>query len=1193
MTGPDAARADRRAHLAIGGIILMGVLLRLLVLRSPGFPSDVGTFMAWAERLVQLGPLGFYEPGYFSDYPPGYLYVLWLLGALFDGELLRLAVKAASIPADIAIALIAASLAWRAAGRPSAVLAAGLWMLSPGPIFAGPYWGQVDAVGTVPFMLALIFAGRGHWTSAGVLAGVAAMVKPQFGLALIVILAAATVVWLRHADWRPAVRVLGAAAGAVLVLGLPFRSGPADLVALVRSASETYPYTSLYAFNLWSIVGDFWKPDDRFVVAGALLLVLGIGAACAITWRRRDVATLLAAGALAAFAFYFLPTRAHERYLFPAFALLLPLVVTRRGLLWPYVALALSFAASLYFAFTRYPQNDLRAAQWLEQTLFTRNGQIALALLMLAVAAYLAWRLWRADASLEPDQAVTPVPVGASSVGVRPPLRLPAILALGGQPTRRDLAAALLIALVVLATRGYRLDQPRDMYFDEVYHARTAFELLAERDPYEWTHPHLAKEIMALGILAFAGDRVVATEPAVPAVAFAVANDGTRAYATSDALLVRSRDGRELGRVSLADAGRPAAIGFDGSDIVLATDRQVARYARDGRVVASAPLPAGVGQVRALAIAEPRVVVAGDRGTALFQSLGQTAQLSANPAIALTAKPDGSQFFALQADGVVRLLDPTSGNDSVTLSAKGPASAIAYAQSANRIFVARSDTAALDVIDIDGRSTDTVPLANGRTGAFARGATALALVPRTQFLYALADGRVVVVETHGASPYAAIPASTTDRFLGVDGEGDVLVVAGGDTASRVETGRHALAWRIPGVLFAAVLAFFLFLLSRRLFASPLVAYLVGAAVVLDGSMFAQARIGMNDIYVTTFIVAAWYFIVAAHRPRRAAWLDLLIAGVLVGLGAATKWAAMYTLAGIFVAAVAVTARAYERGRPGTGGPLDLLAGRGRNAALLFGSFAIVPAVLYLGAYQSWFGGAMAPYGWNLWELTQQMYWYHSSLTSPHCAGAPWWSWPVDLKPVYWYFGQSGGGANGYIYDAGNPILFWAALPATMVVGGLAIRARSAALGLVVFALLVQFVAWIPISRVLFFYHFFTALPFYLLALAVVLALVWERRRTAALVYLAVAAAVFVFFYPFVSGVPIPGDLAGVYFILPTWQYDPAFYPTESCSTPVSASLGTSLTVAVAWAYELAALALGVAVALDVPFARRALARVGL
>src|SRR5258706_3834911 len=540
----------------------------------------------------------------------------------------------------------------------------------------------------------------------------------------------------------------------------------------------------------------------------------------------------------------------------------------------------------------------------------------------------------------------------------------------------------------------------------------------------------------------------------------------------------------------------------------------------------------------------------------------------------MTAKPDGSAIFLLEAGGAIHQIDPLTGKDTPTVAARGPSSAIAYALAPNRLFVARTDTAALDVIDLDAHSSDTVPLVNDRTGNITGPATALALVARTQLLYALTPGKVVVVETHGASPFAAIPVAATDRFLGIDGEDDKLLVAGGDTVERIESGRHAFAWRLPGVVFAAMLAFFLVLLTRRLFAAPIVAYLVGAAIVLDGSMFAQARIGMNDIYVTTFIVATWYFIVAAHRPRRSAVLDIVIAGVLIGLGAASKWAAIYTLAGIFVASVAVTAYAYERGRPGTGGPLDLFKGRGRNAALLFGSFAVIPAALYLASYVKWFGGPTAPYGWNLVELTQQMYWYHSSLTAPHCAGAPWWAWPLDLKPVYWYFGQSVSGLNGYIYDAGNPILFWVALPAAAIVGGYAVRARSAALGVVMLAMLTQYVAWIPISRVLFFYHFFTALPFYLLCLAIVLALLYERRRRGVLIFGAIAAAAFLFFYPFVSGVPIPGDAAGVYFVLPTWQYDPAVYPTDSWPTQISASIATSLAVTVAWAYQAAPLPLG-------------------
>ncbi|HEY6203797.1 MAG TPA: phospholipid carrier-dependent glycosyltransferase [Candidatus Limnocylindria bacterium] len=1175
--------------------------VRLLTLRSPGFVTDVGTFQAWAEHMVQVGPGGFYSPDYFSDYPPGYLYILWFLGALLDGEFLRLAVKAASIPADVAIATLAAMLAWRHAGRGNAILAAGLWSLSPGAIFAGPYWGQIDSVGSLPLFAALVAAGRGRWATAGTLAAIAAMIKPQFGIGAIVIGAAVLIELLRLRRWEPLVRVGVAGVLTALVLGAPFRAGPAELFELVRQAAAFYQYTSLFAFNVWSIVGDFWKPDAAYFGPGVVLLVAGLLVACLPLWQRRDTAAFLAAGAIAACAFYFLPTRAHERYLFPVFVLLLPLAATRARLLWPYVSLSLLFALSLYFAFTRYdgirfggPAVDLKVPAWLEASLFTRNGQILIALVMLGLAALVAWRLLRGEARLEPSFDVG-MPATAAPVEQRTGWRLPAALGPGRAPTRRDVSIALLVALAILLTRGYRLDHPRDMYFDEVYHARTAFELLAQRDPYEWTHPHLAKEIMALSILAFGDDRVVGREPLRPnVIAFAVGPDGTRAFASSDGEITLRARGADADRSVVIGASGLHALALDGQRILWVTDtelfqRPVAEQPSNSQI-SRAKLPM-TGPITGLVMSGGRIVVATRSGIAIYTAIDTAPITSLVGAVAVTSNTDGTELYVLDARGDVHVLDPATGSETRQLPGGGPGRAIAYAQAPNRLFVARTDAPSLDVYELPNGQRDSVTLGNARTGTFSSGATALVLVPRTQFLYALAEGRVVVVEVHGASPFVSIPVSGS--LLAIDNDDDKLLVAGASGVERIETGRHALAWRLPGVALGAILAFFLVLLARRLFSSPLIPWLAGAAVLLDGSMFAQARIGMNDIYVATFIVAAWYFIVAAHAPRRSAAVDLVIAGVLLGLGLASKWAAAYTLGGVFVLAVGVTAFAYERGRPGTGGPLDLLAGRGRNAALLFASFAVIPLAIYLGSYVRWFGGPTAPYGWNLWELTQQMYWYHSSLTAPHCAGSPWWSWPLDLKPVYWYFGASTGGTNGYIYDAGNIVLFWAALPAAALVIALAIRTRSPSLGVLSLAMLAQYVAWIPISRVLFFYHFFTVLPFYLLCLAAILAVIWERRRRAVLIFMGVAAAAFVIFYPYVSGLPIPGEIGSIYEILPTWHYDPTFYPTDSCPTPVSANPFAQATVIGAWLIEGAVFVGAVALAIGAPAARRFLDRIGI
>src|SRR3989344_4335358 len=72
----------------------------------------------------------------------------------------------------------------------------------------------------------------------------------------------------------------------------------------------------------------------------------------------------------------------------------------------------------------------------------------------------------------------------------------------------------ILILLLAAFLRLYRLDYPNKYVFDEVYHGFTAKEFLVGHKEawewwttpppgvaYEWTHPPLAKEIMAISML--------------------------------------------------------------------------------------------------------------------------------------------------------------------------------------------------------------------------------------------------------------------------------------------------------------------------------------------------------------------------------------------------------------------------------------------------------------------------------------------------------------------------------------------------------------------------------------------------------------------------------------------------------------------------------------------------------------------
>ncbi|NJD02519.1 MAG: phospholipid carrier-dependent glycosyltransferase, partial [Ruminiclostridium sp.] len=61
----------------------------------------------------------------------------------------------------------------------------------------------------------------------------------------------------------------------------------------------------------------------------------------------------------------------------------------------------------------------------------------------------------------------------------------------------------------------YKRSYMSGMIFDEIYHARTAFEFLNGMQPYEWTHPPLGKILISLGIALFGmnpfGWRIVGT----------------------------------------------------------------------------------------------------------------------------------------------------------------------------------------------------------------------------------------------------------------------------------------------------------------------------------------------------------------------------------------------------------------------------------------------------------------------------------------------------------------------------------------------------------------------------------------------------------------------------------------------------------------------------------------------------------
>ena len=241
---------------------------------------------------------------------------------------------------------------------------------------------------------------------------------------------------------------------------------------------------------------------------------------------------------------------------------------------------------------------------------------------------------------------------------------------------------------------------------------------------------------------------------------------------------------------------------------------------------------------------------------------------------------------------------------------------------------------------------------------------------------------------------------------------------------------------------------------------------------------------------------------------------------------------------------------------------------------------IVPLVVYGLTYlpylqlgHDWASPGGPGYGWSVDQLHRQMYGYHFNLTAGHASAAPWWSWPLGLKPTWFFSGSYDGNQLAMIYNGGNPLLFWAGIPALSACAVLAWKRRSPALVLLVAAFAFQYVPWIRIERATFAYHYLTAVIFAMVAVAYVVDELLRRPawRQLAIGYLAAAVVAGILLFPLGAALPMPDWYVNAARALPPWNYafqfpdPPSGDRAELIATSAStALLGIVVAAAAAW-----------------------------
>jgi dolichyl-phosphate-mannose-protein mannosyltransferase len=366
---------ERNSTYILIGITLAGFLIRLLFIREAPFPTDMSCFKAWALRIAETGPAGFYKEGYFCDYPPFALVLLWPFGALVN--LTGAAGSAFWYPFFIKLPalLCDAGAAWllyillRPKNPLLALGTAAAYLLLPPIIYISAYWGQADSYYLFIILAAFYCLQRRHPEAAGILIALALATKTQT-VAFLPVLAFHL---FQRYSWRRALVTIGLAIATFALIFLPFVwNKPLNWIweFYSRQAGQ-YPYASLNAANFLTLLGGNYTSDSLPIIGKLTFNHLGIlcfvGSLIWSVWyysRKRTMAALAAAMAVSAFGFFLFFPRMHERYLLPFFALvwLAAGYMKDRRLYWLGGLISLAFLFNLHAFITRYlnllPEND-------------------------------------------------------------------------------------------------------------------------------------------------------------------------------------------------------------------------------------------------------------------------------------------------------------------------------------------------------------------------------------------------------------------------------------------------------------------------------------------------------------------------------------------------------------------------------------------------------------------------------------------------------------------------------------------------------------------------------------------------------------------------------------------------------------------------------------------------------------------
>ncbi|MCR5796906.1 MAG: glycosyltransferase family 39 protein [Eubacterium sp.] len=1002
--------------------IIMGIALIIklyLAFKYDGYIGDINCFRSWSDTIYNEGIGRFYYVDEGNGYPPGYLFVLWIMACLRHlfkidnyGDYGIMFIKLVPILCDIAAGFVIYKLAKERFSEFASVTLAVIYALSPITTIDSAIWGQVDSVFTLCILLVCYLCMKQKRIAAYFVFCLGALLKFQtIMFAPILIYTIIDQVFLHDFNVKKMVRDLVGGLGAIasmFIFCIPF--GLDVVIPKYINSLGLFEYCTINAYNFWAIVGKNWvNQNEKFLFVkavnwGTVAIFVSVALSALVYFKMKNEKSkyFMSMAVLLTNMFLF-SVRMHERYLFPAIVLLLAAFIYR-----PCKEVFFCFASAAVLQFLNVAHVYYA---WAEEGTTGPSGYIVGATAV-GTIFFFGYTLYAIFKKTEVVTEPTIIPNNES---------------------KKDKKARLIRTMPKEEKKKFKFTilpsapklQITKIDLIAIFSLMAVYSFFAFRD---LGNAH-APETGWFGNKA--GQQIV--------LDFGEQKDFTNMYAFC---------GNYEGRIYYVEASN------DGTN-----------YNNLGSVTVD------------------KVFKWNDLGI-------NASEENPTPGFNFTARY--IRFSLAHNEGT--LLE------------------LAFKEKSGKLILPVNKDEYKELFDEQDEYVDIPTFRDG---------TYFDEIYHARTAYEMIHHMYCYENTH--PPLGKFFISLGVRIFGM----------------------NPFGWRIVGTVFGVGMIPLIYMFGLRLFRKRWMAIVLGSLFAFDFMHFAQTRIATIDVYGTFFIMAMFYFMLRYAQTSfydtefKKTLIPLGLAGVMMGLGCASKWTAVYAAAGLAVFFFAIMFQRYREfciARNNPGGSTEGISHKyiaenftkyfWRTIGFCVIFFMVIPGLIYLCSYIPFSDGSTDNLFMQMINNQKTMYSYHSQLDATHPYSSVWYEWPVMIRPVFYYSQTLANGLKEGISAFGNPLVWWAGIFATIHMVYRIFKKHDRIALFMIFAYLVQYLPWMLVERCTFAYHYFPSVPFVAMMVVYSLSLFWgENPKTRKLIYAycGVAFAIFVLFYPLLSGQPVKYD----------------------------------------------------------------------